>query len=121
MTTPDLDLATDERQEAARLYVKQLRAFYAHAGQFVIGMLIMFLVNLFTNRSAGIAGEWSAWWSVWAFLGWGAGISVHGLVVWLNRPQLSSSSWEQKQIDKVLSRMPDEVVEAQASAVSTSE
>lgn len=108
MSTPTspfghVDHATDE-EEAARQYVEQLRAFYAHAFMFVVGMLAIFLVNLLTNLSAGIADEWSAWWSAWAFLGWGLGIAVHGLVVWLNRPSLGSSAWEQRQIEKALER-----------------
>lgn len=98
--------ADEERVEAARQYVEQLKAFHVHAGVFAAGMVIIFVVNLFTNLSAGVAGEWSAWWSVWALLGWGAGIAVHGLVVRLNRPSSSSSSsaWEQKQMEKVLNR-----------------
>ena len=97
-----LDHAIGEREEAARRYVEQLRAFYIHACMYAVCMLIMLAVNLLTNLSAGIAGEWSTWWSVWALIGWGAGIAVHGLVVRLNRPSLSSSTWEQRQIDKML-------------------
>lgn len=93
-----------ERVEAAQHYVQQLQAFYVHAAVFAAGMVIIFAVNLVTNLSAGIAGEWSAWWSVWALIGWGLGIVVHGLVVGLNRPSPSSSTWEQRQIDKLLSR-----------------
>ena len=99
-----LDHAIGEREEAARRYVEQLRAFYVHAAVFAAGMVVIFAVNLLTNLSAGIAGEWTAWWSVWALLGWGAGIAVHGLVVRLNRPSLSSSTWEQRQIDRMLGR-----------------
>ena len=98
------DEASDEREQAARQYVEQLRAFYVHAGMFAMGMLVMFAVNLLTNLSAGTAGEWSAWWSLWALIGWGAGIAVHGLVVRLNRPSFASSTWEQRQIDKMLGR-----------------
>ena len=101
-TTLSAELAEEERLEAARQYVDQLRAFYAHLGVFIISILAMLSVNLATNLSAGIAGEWSAWWSVWALIGWGTGIAVHGLVVWLNRPSLSSPTWEQRQIDKLL-------------------
>jgi len=100
----ELEEATQEREQAARLYVDQLRAFYVHASMFAVGMLAMFSVNLLTNLSAGVASEWTAWWSAWAFLGWGIGIAIHGLVVRLNRPTLATSSWEQQQIDKVLSR-----------------
>jgi hypothetical protein len=99
-----LDHAIGEREEAARRYVEQLRAFYVHAGVFAAGMLVIFTVNLLTNLSAGIAGEWTAWWSVWALLGWGVGIVVHGLVVRLNRPSLASSTWEQRQIERMLRR-----------------
>jgi hypothetical protein len=103
-TTPpgQFDQAVDERQEAARRYVGQLRAFYVHAAVFAASMTVIFAVNLLTNLSAGVAGEWSAWWSLWALLGWGAGIAVHGLVVRLNRPSLASSTWEQRQIERML-------------------
>ncbi len=84
--------------------MQQLREFYIHATVFAGGMVIIFLVNLATNVAAGIAGEWWAWWSAWALIGWGLGIAVHGLVVRLNRPTRSSSTWEQRQIDKVLAR-----------------
>jgi hypothetical protein len=94
----------ERRVEAAQRYVQQLRDFYIHTTVFAGGMVIIFLVNLTTNAAAGIAGEWWAWWSAWAFLGWGLGIAVHGLVVRLNRPSRSSSTWEQRQIDKVLER-----------------
>lgn len=96
--------ATDEeRVRAAQRYVEQLRAFVVHACMFAIGMAIIFTVNLLTNLSAGIAGEWSSWWSLWALLGWSAGIAVHGLVVRLNRPPSSGPTWEQRQLDKALS------------------
>jgi hypothetical protein len=99
-----IDQAADERQEAATKHVEQLRAFYVHVAVFAASMTIIFAVNLLTNLSAGIASEWSAWWSVWALIGWGAGIAVHGLVVQLNRPSLASSTWEQRRIDKMLGR-----------------
>lgn len=107
MTTPtealdQIGQATDEREKAARRYVQQLRVFYVHAAVFAGSMAINLAVNLFVNLSAGIAREWSAWWSIWALIGWGAGIAVHGLVVRLNRPSPSSSTWEQRQLDRIL-------------------
>lgn len=86
-----LDRAAAEREEAANLYVEQLRAFFVHAGVFAASMVLIFAVNLLTNLSAGIAGEWTAWWSVWALLGWGLGIAIHGLVVRLNRPSFGET------------------------------
>lgn len=111
MTSPERTLNPDDegcneeqRFEAARRYVEQLHAFFIHAGVFTGGMVIIFIVNLATNLSAGIASEWRAWWSVWAVVGWGIGIAVHGLVVRLNRPSPSSLTWQQRRVDKLLSR-----------------
>lgn len=98
------EFTTPLRTDAARRYVDQLRAFYVHAGVFAATMVVIFVVNLLTNLSAGIAGEWSAWWSIWAFIGWGLGIAIHGLVVRLNRPSSSGSTWEDRLVAKVLAR-----------------
>ncbi|MEM7273712.1 MAG: 2TM domain-containing protein [Actinomycetota bacterium] len=68
-------------------YPRQVRAFQAHAGVFVVTMLAIFAVNLFVNLSAGVADEWSAWWSVWALIGWSLGIGAHGLVLFLAKPE----------------------------------
>ena len=89
-------------EQAAKEYVKQLQAFLIHTAVFGASMVVIFLVNLVTNISADLTGQWSAWWSMWAFIGWGAGIAAHGLVVRLNRPSPTASSWEQRQIDKML-------------------
>ncbi len=107
MTTPTeahrhIDQTGDERQEAARRYVQQLRVFYVHAAVLAGSMAVILAVNLLVNLNAGIAGEWSAWWSLWALIGWGAGIAVHGLVVRINRPSFSPATWEQRQIDRML-------------------
>jgi len=102
--TPRDVSAIDQEQEAAELYVEQLLAFRVHAAVFGVGMILIFAVNLLTNLAANIGNEWSAWWSLWALIGWGLGISIHGLVVRLNRPALTTSSWKQQQIDKLLDR-----------------
>ena len=99
-----VDNLAKTNEEAAWRYIEQLRVFYVHACVFAVSMLVIFGVNLLTNLSAGIAGEWSAWWSGYALLGWGLGIAIHGFVVRINRPSLSSSTWEQQQIDKMLGR-----------------
>ncbi len=103
-TISDDQLTEQQRVEAAQLYVKQLRVVYAHAQSFAVGTISLCAINLVVNLMAGIAGEWQAWWSLWSLLGWSIGLAVHGLVVRVNRPSSSTSAWEQRQIDKVLSR-----------------
>jgi len=78
--------STGQAQPAATpLEVRQLQAFQVHAAVFAVSMVFIVLVNLFVNLGAGIADEWQAWWSAMALLGWGAGVAVHGLVVWASR------------------------------------
>lgn len=98
----------DQLREEVREYVQALRVFRVHAAVFAAGMVVILGVNLFTNMAAGITGEWSAWWSGWALLGWGLGIAVHGLVVRQSRPGGSSTAWEDKQIDKILTSIDPE-------------
>ncbi len=96
-----------QRRAEAREYVRQVRACQVHAMMFTAGMVVIFLVNLFTNKAAGIDGGWSSWWSAWALIGWGLGVAVHGFVVQLSRPE-SSSAREVRQIEKVLTAMGPE-------------
>ncbi len=93
----------DQRREEARQYVQQLRVFYIHASVFAVGMVVIFLVNLAVNMAADLTGEWWAWWSAWALFGWGIAVAIHGLVVRMSRPGASTSTWEQRQIDKIMS------------------
>ena len=77
----------DQRTEDARLHVQQLRAFSIHARVYAASMIGIFVVNLAVNLAANVTGEWWAWWSVLALLGWGVGVAIHGLVVRMSRPQ----------------------------------
>lgn len=63
-----------------------VRVFQAHAAVAAGTLVLILAVNLLTSLSAGTAGDISAWWSLWAILGWSAGLGVHGFVVWLARP-----------------------------------
>lgn len=101
-----IDETAHDQDQAVRRHVEQLRACYVHAAVFAASMIVIFTVNLLTNLSAGIAGDWSAWWSLYALLGCGAGIAVHGLVVRLNRPSVSRHSWEQRQMNRMLGKGP---------------
>jgi NADH:ubiquinone oxidoreductase subunit 6 (subunit J) len=93
----------EQRREAARQYVEQLRVFLIHAAVFAVGMIVIFVVNLGTNAAAGITGHWWAWWSGWALIGWGVAIAILGTVVRISRPGGSPSKWDEKQINRLLS------------------
>lgn len=85
---------TEEELEAIE-YVQELKAFYTHAAVFVVGMIGIFIVNMMT--SPGYL------WSVWALLGWGMGIAIHGVTVFSVNGTLGAD-WERRQIEKRLKR-----------------
>ncbi len=79
MTTHEQNL----QSQAANDYLHQRRVFQVHARVFVASMALIFSVNLALNLATGTTGRWSSWWSLWALVGWGLGVAVHGLTVWL--------------------------------------
>lgn len=74
----------------AEEYAEQVLAFRIHTAVFAAGMAVIVIVNLLTNMAAGLTGHLWAWWSVWALIGWSLAIGVHGLVLRLARPAMSS-------------------------------
>ena len=92
MPTQRPDHAAQLRQDDrdATTYQEQLRVAAVHATVFAIGITAITLINLIINLSAGLTGELTAWWSLWALAGWGLGVTVHLLVVRLTRPTSSN-------------------------------
>ena len=66
-------------------HVHERRALRVHAIVFALSIALIVQVNAALNAAAGITGEWWAWRSLLALVGWGLGLSVHGTVVRLSR------------------------------------
>jgi len=94
--------ANNQRREDARRYLEQERAFRVHAVVAACSLVVIVAVNAFVNAGTGIAGDWWAWWSLWAVLGWGIGIAIHGTAVRLARHQLASPTTDDDRIDALL-------------------
>lgn len=95
--------AEHQEREAAREYVRQRRVFHFHAAAAAASILVILGVNAAVNLATGLAGEWWAWWSGWAVIGWSIALAIHGLLVRLARPEGSGSAWEERQVDELLS------------------
>jgi len=87
MSTATHTAKNDHLRADADRYEHQRRAFRLHLNVFTGSMALIFLVNLAINAAAGITGEWWAWWSVLALVGWTLGITVHGIVLRMARTQ----------------------------------
>jgi hypothetical protein len=84
----DRPSAAPDPVTTTRQRTHEQRVFRVHAAVFAGCMVVIVLVNLALNAVAGITGEWWAWWSALALVGWGLGLTVHGLVVRAGSPTL---------------------------------
>ena len=91
-TQPDLP---EDEQEAME-YVRKTRSFYIHALVYFVVIAGLAVVNLFT--SPGYL------WFLWAALGWGVGLAVHGLKVF-GIVNLFGDEWEKRQVARRLAKL----------------
>ena len=63
-----------QRYERARARVQALKDFYTHATAYVLVNIGLFVINLLSGGQ---------WWFYWPLLGWGVGLGVHALNVYV--------------------------------------
>ncbi len=102
MPTPDTpneaapihnSLSTDEA--LALHHVRKLKGFYIHFTQYVLVILFLLGLNLWTRPQY--------LWVGWVAMGWGIGVLFHGLRVF-ERFSPFGAEWEKKQVEKRLGR-----------------
>lgn len=86
-------VAIEEKLAFAK--VRRIRGFYAHLLKYVVIIAVLFAINLFTNPGYI--------WAVWPMLGWGIGLSFHGLRVF-GVIKWFGPEWEKRQVEKELGR-----------------
>lgn len=87
-------LATFAEEQLALRHVRKLRGFYGHLIYYVVVILGLAAINLFTSRHT--------LWFIWPMLGWGIGILAHGLRTFDIAP--FGAAWEKRQVEKQLGR-----------------
>jgi hypothetical protein len=97
--------------EWAHARARHLRAFYLHAGIYVVVMLFLVMVNAMTRDDAGgymYRGymhhrDVGDWWVIWPALGWGVVVAIHGLVVALGGTD-RFDVWETRKVEELVRR-----------------
>jgi len=87
------DVSADEALALAR--VRKIKGFYMHVVQYVLTIGFLAVINLLTYPRY--------LWVVWAALGWGLGLALHGLRVFDKIPFLNAD-WEKRTVEKYLGR-----------------
>ena len=81
-----------ERYEAAQGRVEALKGFYMHAVVYVLINIMLFAIDLFT--SGGM-------WFFWPMLGWGIGLAVHAVNVFVLGGSMGRG-WEERKIRELM-------------------
>ncbi len=83
-----------QRYERARARVQALKGFYTHATAYVLVNIGLFVINLLSGGQ---------WWFYWPLLGWGVGLGVHALNVFVLGGRFGQH-WEERKTQEIMGR-----------------
>ena len=90
----------EEALRRARKRVKDMRAWYMSASMYALIIPTLWAFNLFMGGKI---------WAHWATIGWGIGLTAHGLSVFAGR-SFFGSEWEEKKVEEIMVREKLKVV-----------
>lgn len=82
----------------ARRRLSAIKGFYIHAGIFVITMLALTILDFATGDNL---------WFYWVLLGWGAGVLLHGAIVFGRSPR-AIEQWESRKLGEIKRQLDKE-------------
>jgi sensor histidine kinase YesM len=97
----------DEALRRARKRAKEIRGFYVSATMYSIVIPSLWTINLIGGGKL---------WAHWATIGWGIGLTVHGLSVFAGR-SFFGSEWEEKKVEEIMAREKLKVVSGEKQLV----
>jgi len=77
----------------AKMRIEEIKSFYVHAGIYAIVNVLLIIIN--------VVNQDEVWWSLWAVLGWGLGLLIHGMCVFGPVSALMMR-WEQRKIAQLM-------------------
>ena len=98
--TPVQAMRHEEALRRARKRVKDMRAWYTSASMYAVIIPTLWAFNLFMGGKI---------WAHWATIGWGIGLTAHGLSVFAGR-SFFGTEWEEKKVDEIMAREKLKVV-----------
>jgi len=84
-----------EKYKRAKERLAELKGFYLHLIVYVVGNFLMIIYNLLANPGY--------FWFIWPLIGWGIGVSIHALSVFL-RNKIFGPEWEAKKMKELMEK-----------------
>jgi len=106
VTARPLSAAAMRHEEAlhrARKRVKEMRSWYISAALYAVVIPSLWIINLVGGGNL---------WAHWPTMGWGIGLTVHGLSVFAGR-SFFGSEWEEKKVEEIMAREKLKVVSSE--------
>jgi sensor histidine kinase YesM len=97
----------DAALRRARKKAKEIREFYSHLLSYCLVIPALWVVNAF------VPGQW---WAQWATIGWGFGVTIHGLTVFADGT-FFGSAWEEKKVAELMANEKLKVVSSEKQLV----
>ena len=93
-TVPAVDLERQDALRRARKKVREIRSFYVSASMYAIIIPSLWILNLVMGGKI---------WAHWPMIGWGIGLSIHGLTVF-SGSSFFGTKWEEKKVEELMAR-----------------
>lgn len=94
MQIGDAPVDDEQRYAQARKRVQELKGFYTHATVFVLVNVVLIVIDVATG---------SGWWFFWPLLGWGIGLTAHGVNIFGISGRFGSD-WEERKIRELMDK-----------------
>ncbi|TAG70095.1 MAG: histidine kinase [Burkholderiales bacterium] len=91
----------------ARKKAKEIREFYMNVVAYCVVIPVLWLINIFSP---------GPWWAQWATVGWGLGLTIHGLTVFADGT-FFGTAWEEKKIAELMANEQLKVVSSEKQLV----
>ena len=106
-STPFTDPIRQEALRRAQKRVREMRAFYVSATTYAIIIPGLWIINLVNGGKL---------WAHWATIGWGIGLTIHGLTVFAGK-SFFGSEWEENKVEEIMARENLKVVSREKQLV----
>jgi sensor histidine kinase YesM len=97
----------DAAMRRARKKAKEIREFYMNLVAYFVVIPMLWLINAFNV---------GPWWAQWATLGWGLGLTIHGLTVFADGT-FFGVAWEEKKVAELMANEKLKVVSSEKQLV----
>ena len=88
-------MTEEERYEAAKKRVEDIKGFYVHVLIYLSVNFLLFVINIMSSPGQ--------YWFYWPLFGWGIGVLIHGLSVFVFEG-LFGRQWEDKKIKQIMEK-----------------